>query len=589
MQIGKKIALTFILLLLFLPLAQNILNLFVIPPLNGDFVLPEKPQLQKTGWLSGDFQENYESYLEQQLGLHNVLVRLFNQIDYTLFRIPHAEGVVIGKKSVLFEHDYLRAWTGEDFIGERTWDKKLGKLKFLQDYLRENYSTDLVLVLEPSKARFEPEYIPDPYVEQKKEPANYNYIVSKANNLNIRFLDLNALYMKMKDTSRYLLYPKYGVHWSIYGMILMADTLIRYLENLSGIDMPDMYIQRIVLSDSLRDTDYDAAKPMNLLCELPHGPMAYPELIFEQNPAKTKPSVLVVGDSYYWNIFNVYIPQNLFSNEAFWYFNALVYPDTYYDTTWVSDLDIRAEVEKQDIVLLMVTERFLFKYDWGFIDALYTLYAPDIEPDLHNAYENGVRMNIGLFNTLVERAGKQGKSLEEIVHQEADFLFSRDSLTGYLNQYGPFYYERIIANDSNWMKTVINQSTEQHLTVEQALKRNADYMFWKEFPELHKRWHSTQEIRNRIANDSTLLASARIRFAPYFLPDSEIINQEACRQYRETVRDQERQARLAQIEQSIRNDPEWLKTVEEKAKQQNRTLDEMIRLDALWILQQKKE
>lgn len=589
MQTVKKITLALTLLLLFLPLAQNILNLFTIPPLNGDFVVPEKPRLQKAGWLSGDFQENYEPYLEQRLGFHNVLVRLFNQIDYSLFRIPHAEGVVIGKKRVLYEHDYLRAWTGEDFIGERTWDKKLGKLKFVQDYLKENYAIDLVLVLEPSKARFEPEYIPDPYVEKKKELSNYTYIVSKANDLNIRFLDLNALYMQMKDTSRYLLYPKYGVHWSIYGMTLMADTLIRYLENMRGIDMPDMRTGRIILSDSLRDTDYDAAKPMNLLCELPHGPMAYPELIFEQNPEKIKPSVLVVGDSYYWNIFNVYIPQNLFNNEAFWYFNALVYPDTYYDTTWVSDVNIRAEVEKQDIVLLMVTERFLFKYDWGFIDALYALFAPEIEPDLHYAFENGVRMNIGLFNTLVERAEKQGQSLEEVVHQEADFLFSRDSLTGYLNQYGPFYYERIIANDTSWMQAVIKQANEQQLTITEALQRNADYMFWKEFPELHKRWHSIQATRERITSDPTLLSAARRRYAPYFLPDSVMVYQEACRLYREQAREEERESEVAQIEQSIRNDPEWLKAVEEKAKKQNRPLDEMIRLDALWILEQNKK
>lgn len=588
MLTAKKIALFVIVALLFIPLLQNRLHIFRIPPLNGDFVLPEKPVLEKAGWLSGDFQVKYDPYLEQRLGLHNLLVRINNQIDYSLFNKVHAEGVVIGEHHVLHERDYIRAWTGEDFIGEKTWDKKLGRLKFVQDHLKRTYGIDLILILEPSKARFSPETLPEGSAERKKEPSNYTYIVNKLNKLNIRFLDLNSYYLMLKDTSRYELYPKYGVHWSVYGMTLMADTMIKYIERLRQIDMPDIHISNIIISDSLRDTDYDAAKPLNLLFELPHGPMAYPEIHFEDQKGKTRPDVLVEGDSYYWNIFNSRIPDHCFNNHSFWYFNALVYPDSYYDSTFVTDLDIKKEVEKRDVILIMSTERFLFKYDWGFTDALYNAYTPDFEPDPLYAYENNIRQNMDFFDNLVTRASSQNENLEEVIHQEADFLFKKNDLEGYLKRKGPDHYRSVIASDTLWMRSLAKQAADSSLPLAEVLNRNAEFMFWKQYPGLHSQWKSIQNIKQEIESDASLLASVMEQYSPYYLPAEEVIYQEACRRYRISKDELEGSLEIDRIIQTIRNEPAWLAAIAEKAKKQNRTVEEQLRLDAFWILERQK-
>ncbi|HNS16372.1 MAG TPA: hypothetical protein PKH94_06470 [Bacteroidales bacterium] len=589
MQSAKKTALLLILFLLFIPFVQNQLHIFPIRPLNGDFILPEKPALQKSGWLSGDFQAKYNPYLEQCLGLHNSLVRLHNQIDFTLFKKVHAEGVVIGRHNVLHEQDYIRAWTGEDFIGSTTWDKKLGRLKFVQDHLKKTYGIDLVPVLEPSKARFSPETLPEGPAERKKEPSNYTYIVKKLNELNIRFLDLNACYLALKDTSRYDLYPRYGVHWSVYGMTLMADTMVKYIERMRQIDMPDFSVERIIVSDSLRDTDYDAAKPLNLLFELPHGPMAYPVIRFEDRKGKTRPDVLVEGDSYYWNIYNARIPDHCFNNHAFWYFNALVYPDSYDDSTFTADLDIRAEVEKKDVILIMSTERFLFKYDWGFTDALFEAYTPDLEPDPHYSYENNIRENVQFFDELVVRAQQQNKTLEKIIHQEADYMFKKNDLTGYLKRKGTDYHRSVIAADTAWMRTIEQQAADSGLTVEETLNRHAGFMFWKQYPDLYSRWGSIKNIQKEIENDSSMLARVMEGYSGYCLPREEVLYQEACRQYRISQGQQEMALEIERIIQTIRNDPAWMEAIAQKAAKQNRTTEEMLRLDAMWMLERQKK
>ncbi len=589
MQPAKKIALFVIVALLFVPLLQNRLYIFRIPPLNGDFVLPEKPPLEKAGWLSGDFQAQYDPYLEQRLGLHNLLVRIHNQIDYSLFKKVHAEGVIIGKNNVLHERDYIRAWTGEDFIGEKTWNKKLGRLKFVQEHLKRTYGIDLVLVLEPSKARFSPETLPEGSAERKKEPSNYTYIVDKLKEMNIRFLDLNAYYLSLKDASRYDLYPKYGVHWSVYGMTRMADTIVKYIEHLRQIDMPGFSIERIIVSDSLRDTDYDAAKPLNLLFELPHGPMAYPVIRFEDHKGKTRPDVLVEGDSYYWNIFNARIPDHCFNTHSFWYFNALVYPDSYYDSTFVAGLDIKTEVEKRDVILIMTTERFLFKYDWGFTDALFTAYTPDFESDPQYAYENNIRQNMEFFDKLVARAELNNKKLEDIIQEEADFMFKKNDLTGYLKRKGPAYHRSVIAADTAWMRTIEQQAADSGLSVEETLNRNAEFMFWKQDPDLYSRWKSVHNMQHAIEGDSSMLASVTELYSGYFLPLEEAIYQEASRRYGMS-QDQLAQSReLDRIIQTIRNEPDWLAAITEKARKLNRTVEEQLRLDAMWMLERQKK
>ncbi|MDD5507243.1 MAG: hypothetical protein PHD25_02805 [Bacteroidales bacterium] len=588
MHSAKKIALFVIIALLFIPLLHNQLHIFRIAPLNGDFVLPEKPTLEKAGWLSGDFQAKYDPYLEQRLGLHNLLVRINNQIDYSLFKKVHAEGVIIGKNNVLHERDYFRAWTGEDFIGEKTWDKKLGRLKFVQNHLKRTYGIDLVLILEPSKARFSPETLPEGSAERRKEPSNYKYMVNRLRELGVRYLDLNSYYLALKDTSRYDLYPKYGVHWSVYGMTLMADTIIKYIEHLRQIDMPDFHIIDITLSDSLRDTDYDAAKPLNLLFELPHGPMAYPVIRFEDQKGKTRPDVLVEGDSYYWNIFNARIPDHCFNNHSFWYFNALVYPDSYYDSTFVNDLDIKKEVEKRDVILIMTTERFLFKYDWGFTDALFTAYTPDLEPDSQYTYENNIRKNIEFFDNLVARAELNNKKLEDIIQEEAEFMFKKNDLAGYLKRKGPDYHRSVIAADTAWMHAIERQAADSGLSVEEALTRNAEFMFWKQDPDLYSRWKAIQNIKQTIESDPSVLASVMDQYSGYYLPREEVLYQEACRRYQTSKGELDRSREIDRIIQTIRNEPAWLTAITEKARKQHRTLEEQLRLDAIWMLERQK-
>ena len=98
MKTFKHIIFYVLILLMLLPALQQSLRLFGERPLDGDFVLAERPVLTRSSWNSMEYQQKFNSWLEQHIGFRNFFVRLQNQLDFSLYRKANAEGVVIGKK-----------------------------------------------------------------------------------------------------------------------------------------------------------------------------------------------------------------------------------------------------------------------------------------------------------------------------------------------------------------------------------------------------------------------------------------------------------------------------------------------------------
>ena len=528
MKIIEKILVLIIILLLIFPAVQKEYPVVKIRELDGDFILAEKPEFDMAGWYSGKFQAEFDKYLEDHIGFRDFLVRLTNQIDYDLFRKPHAEGVTIGKHDQFFEYDYIRAYTGEDFIGEKIIDQKIRRLKFLQEYLKQEKNIDLVLVFDPGKASIFSEYIPDKYLKKKIENTNYDCFVRKADEYKVRYIDFNKYFKLLKGNTKYPLYPKYGIHWSIYGMSFAADSLINYIEQLRQIDMPDVYIDSLEIEKHARRPDYDVGKTLNLLWRLPEDiPLAYPVYSFENNPEKERPMVLAVADSYYWNIYNTRIPRHLFKNEAYWYFYSKVYPETYFKPLSVSELNLQEEIEKQDVIFLMVTERFLFKFDWGFIDDAYVLYAPYSEFENILKIRNGICSYNVWFNSIIEKANRRNISVGEMLDLEAEYAYSQENLDKLLTFKGQEYFEKEIKRNKILLKSVKAKAEGKNISLEKMIPVYADYLFKTEHPEIYEKYKVFEKQKQLILNDSLLTEEIKISAQKYYLTFDEMLQIEA--------------------------------------------------------------
>lgn len=419
----KNILFAFIIFLMFIPLIQNLKPFYKTKPLQGysaDVPKPDLKWLTLRNWTSELFQKKMDTALNEHFGFRNVLIRLNNQIDYTLFHKTNATHVVIGRNNCLFEEGYILDYSGINFAGEAYLDEVLRRTKRVQDFLKKEKNIDLIIVFEPGKASFYPEYIPSRYLKNGKSISNYRYLSDRCRELNIVHTDLNQWFVSMKDTTSYPLYTKSGVHWTLFGMYRAADSLARFIEGVRNIDMPDMIWRNHHVTNELKDEDFDIEATMNLLFPLPYEALCYPEINYESTN-KIRPKLLTVGDSYYWAFISNHVVDSMYSGHQYWYYNAGIWPDIWTFKSIPEVLDIKTEIEKQEVILVMITELNTYKAFWGFTDNLYNLYFPGDTNSEYNLIKELVNNDAYLISQSI-LADKYGDKVADILRKEAVLL-----------------------------------------------------------------------------------------------------------------------------------------------------------------------
>ena len=367
---GKNIIFISVLLFLFLPIIEDLTHFIYTKPLDGVIEKVRSPEFSDTAWFGRSFQEKKEKYLNQEFGFRNFLVRLHNQICYSLFKEAYAKWVVVGKENYMYESGYIESYFGRNFIDDNYVKWKTTELKNLQDTLKKK-NKSLLVVIAPGKASFYPEYIPDEYCYGKGRTF-YESFCENLTASGVEYVDFCQWFISMKNKSRYPLFPQYGVHWSIYGSAIALDSLLKKIEAMRNVDLPDMKITGYEFPDTLRHPDYDVYKGMNLLLKPKTFQMAYPVIKVKDDSTKTKLSVLVIADSYYWNIYGLGVTDIAFTNNRFWFYNEQAYSSS--GETKVLDLNLKEELDKTDMVVILSRDADIGRLGWGFIENCDTLF-----------------------------------------------------------------------------------------------------------------------------------------------------------------------------------------------------------------------
>ena len=519
----------FLLAVILLPAIWMFTGKQVVRPLDGAFVKSDKPNLRKfkySRWFDGSFQSQFENSVNDHIGFHDFLVRLHNSVNYHLFESINAEGVINGKQNQLFEYDYIRAMEGEDFLGEKILDRQIRRLRFVQKELKK-YNTNLFLVFEPSKTRYFSELLPERYNVAHDNPVNYSVMLELCRKYDLDFIDLNAFFLQEKNRHEYPLYPQYGTHWSIYGMFQAMDTLTDFLRSETEISVPRFEITRIDETILPRATDFDLGYLLNLLknpkCEI----MGYPRAEVKIEEGSKKPKVLAVGDSYYLNILNNKDLKELFSDHHFWYYNKHAYPDQYAKESLVADLDIKKELIEADIVLVTVTERFLYKNLWGFADDAFTAFSPVSAFEPFVQAMNQVLSTDGWFSELIDDAKSMNMTLGELLEYHADFLVYQQDKDAYRRYHGPLALEKAIRADEKWFALVKEKADKKGISVDEAVTADASYVFKNNYPEIFEEWQYKANVRQQMLNDPQWLSDITVKARERYLTLEEMIELDA--------------------------------------------------------------
>ena len=339
------------------------------------YVIP-KPEFSSDNWLSGKYQDSAMTYFEEQANVHPFCVRLRNQIGYSLFDEIKVSKVELGKDQNLFGGGYIPAYLGMDFNGDAVAIEKVTKLKYVQEELKKR-NVDIVFVIAPGKPSLQPEYIPAKYDVSKKSRSNYDAYAEQLIKQNINHIDFRKYFLKIKNKVKHPLHTRCGVHWSGYGGTIAADSLIKYMEKLRNIDMPDYYTNGGTETTVPRYTDADIGHAMDLIWDIPCYPMYYPNIVFKKDTTKTRPDVLIIGDSFVWTFvsFYEYVSHEFGDNTEYWYYNNEVKlskrPNS--ENQHVSLLNLKEQTLHRDFILLVFNDVNLNNCGYGFIEKMYTL------------------------------------------------------------------------------------------------------------------------------------------------------------------------------------------------------------------------
>ncbi|CAN5603508.1 sugar O-acetyltransferase [soil metagenome] len=421
----KIILFSLLFALLFLPKLQQFFPVFKFDPLNGEFIPAEKQKITMAGWFEGNFQKAYDKYFEENIGFRNPLIRFYNQVDFSCFRLAHGGDIVVGKEGYLFKKEYLIAHAGKDYIGEKEIDQRIERLKYVTAQLAVK-GVHVIVIFAPTKADFYSEYIPSYYSANDTTPTNYDSYRKKLWGNGINFIDFNDYFLKLKKNSLYPLFPKQGIHWSQYGMYLASDSLVKYIREKTNLDLNELHVDSINVSYDLKSTDYDLGNLCNVLADMKHVAMPYPVLRFENNPTKKRPNVLTIGDSFYWNIYYSGILQHIFNGANFWYYNHDVYADSIPGKGVVDPDDFMFEVEQQQVVVLLQTESNLNNVGLGFIDNAYAMLQNHVTDDPVAKMEYSIRTNLEWFASIKKKAAEKNIPLDEMVRSDAEWMVEKE-------------------------------------------------------------------------------------------------------------------------------------------------------------------
>jgi len=421
----KKILFYFFIIILLIPVLQKELKLFQFSELNGAIYETKDIDFTLRKWVSFEYQNNKEQYIKNNIGFRSPFIKSYNQMLYSFFNIANNPGGVVGKDNYLYLESYIYNETGKNYIGNNKVSTISEQLQFLKNYFKKR-DINLLIVIAPSKASFYPEYIPDYYHYYPMN--NYRAYLNKFDSLNIDYIDLNKYLISIKETTKYPLFSINGLHWTDYGMALGLDSLVKKIEAIRNIDLPEFdWKKPFKLSTMKSKVEFDAENLMNLYIKMPRDSMPYPEYVFHTDSSKTKPKTLVICDSYYWRGYEAKIPHNVFDWGGFWYyFNTAHYTEDGKEFVKpVSSFDLKEKLLDQDVIVLFASQATLHRFPFGFVNKAYPLFMPTDMESLISYYRQEISNNTESMIKVKEKALSNNRSIDEQIDLDAKWMAER--------------------------------------------------------------------------------------------------------------------------------------------------------------------
>ncbi len=551
-------------MLLFVSAVQKQTKMFTFKPLGGVSFLTPKPELTFDNYRTATFQTQSESYLKENMGFRQPLIRFYNQFLFDVFRKTYNKDIIIGKDGWLYFIQHVNDYYGTEMY--RWYDSKeeaceaydLEALRMwkLRGVLKD-YGNDFLVFMAPQKGFLYPEHLPNRKFDTTTVNAR-EYYSAKFDEYGIPYVEMTKWFIDMKkaDTLPYSLFPQTGAHWC-FSAALATDSLFRFMGDLKGIALPQLQYGPYHESTSKEsmESDYDIELLANLVRPLPHPYDRLYEagITAVSDETTSRPNALFIGTSFLMRMYYFVPFDDMFSHSEYWYYNSTVYyGKKYRSMTHVSELDILQELLDADYVVWFTEGDQMCKASFGFVEsALLSLCVDEkrIE-DVKQRIIDSLRHDSA---TMLKYKGFCGDELTAKLWEHTNGLMMRfperffpelagDSIPISRNPRIPeALVIKDIKQDTAWMKNLQCQTIIRNTNLEQVLKMEAQNV-----------------LNNR----------------PLMRDEPNVVSRQT---YVESL--------VKAMEEEIRNkNPELMESIREKAKANGLTVEEQLHADAAWIV-----
>ena len=544
---------------LFAFMLQERLHLFEMKPLEGFIQKTEVPQLTMENYQSGEYQAKLEGHLSETFGFREPVIRAYNQYLWWCYRKTYCHFIVPGKKGYLFYSEAINDYYGlESLKMYKTYDRAkewARKNVLMMDKLRQvlkDYGVEFLCFMGPNKTQLYPEYLPYHAPAPAGAINTAAYYDSLMNVIGFPHIEMTPWYKAMKDTASFQLIPKRDTHWR-YAAAYGFDSLFCYMNSLNDFGIPDIHVNGMIeLDTNYREND---EKTLNLIFPIRNDAPKYrPDVTVDNGEGYHKPKVLFVGDSFIWDL-ETYLPwKEIMDDVEIWFYNESAFVGFEKEYHPVKDINRLRSILNADYVVWYSTGSQWCRCSYDFVeDALLQLCVTD-----------------SLF--------------------DAQIPWVMDSLR----------------RDSSFCKDHYQWQYSEHR--EDSLRKHAVKTL-KDNPLLIPGLdgpdkpviRNTEAIRlaqqaNRIAADKQWLTSLRVAASQADRPLDEVLDEEAENVVlgRALLRDAVQVDTAAVVQMEVeklinhwRNDPQMMQFLENKAKENGKTFEEVLEGDAKWVANQR--
>ena len=349
-------------------------------PLAGVETPATRPTVDVRAWWNGTMQSEFDAWINPRIGLRGMFVRTVNQINYGLFReLPKRSGtqVLLGRDGMLYEKVYVDAYNANGKHPAWELANISSSVKRLQDRLAQD-GIALLLVIAPSKAEIYPEHLPES-ADVAGRPArrsNYQNFIEHLRRDGVNLVDAHELFLRWKaEPGAPRLFSNGGTHWNEYGAARIVAEVIGRLRELTGKDLPTVEIAGAITNRTIVGEDNDLGKLVNLWsARLLAGPQVHP--VAEVRPGQHVPDLLFIGDSFVFTLTNFMDRHGLYRkrNTYYYYNREYFWPEAPNAPLDKRSLDLLAELQGRDAVVIEVGEYWLPRVGFGFVRDLLRAY-----------------------------------------------------------------------------------------------------------------------------------------------------------------------------------------------------------------------